>query len=717
MSQSGQGVGLQHYLQILRRRLLIIVTVTGLVLAVSLGISLRQETIYGASSEVLVNRENLATTLTRTQVPYIDAQTAERLMETQVQLARVPALAARVIAANDLPDTPQDFLKRSSVSVTPKTDILIFTVRRSSPSLARRLATSYGNEFTKYSAERESAHLETVASGLRSQLDQMSTPDARRTPLYNDLQERLRQIQTMQALQSPTAEVVRQAGVARKLQPRPLTAGAGGLVLGLLLGTALAFLRDSLDTRARSSDEVAERLGVPLLGRLPQPPERLGAERRLILIEDPEADDAEPFHFLRSTLAFANLSVEAQVIMVTSSVQEEGKSTTVANLAVALATAGSRVVVVDADSRRPTIDRFFRIPKSPGLTDVALTGTEPAEALVKVVAPQSHTRRLTNPEGSTVTATHAALEVLPSGRPGHRVDVDGVAEILNGLRRHADIILVDAPPMLQVGDATALSARVDALLIIARLNVVRRPMLDELRRILDSTPTPTLGFVLTGAAEEAGYGGYYRRAYGASAGGAQHAAPASAPATDGGGGRTKVMTSMGPTAAAASRRLYQEQSVATAVAGDTGPPPRPQSTDESSALTGHGRRGSSRAPSDQPGEAMVTPAPGQAVVGTGGKPAGSDGDLSGTGPDKAASGPILASPLQPLIPSNALAELQELLSVVHEVGLALGEHDASFHLGTVRLTSLVVLGLESGAVPLEGEDDNSYAPSEAAVGE
>ena len=69
-------MGLQHYLQILRRRLLIIVTVTGLVLAVSLGISLRQETIYGASSEVLVNRENLATTLTRTQVPYIDAQTA-----------------------------------------------------------------------------------------------------------------------------------------------------------------------------------------------------------------------------------------------------------------------------------------------------------------------------------------------------------------------------------------------------------------------------------------------------------------------------------------------------------------------------------------------------------------------------------------------------------------------------------------------------------------
>ncbi|MDQ3679029.1 MAG: AAA family ATPase [Actinomycetota bacterium] len=663
-SQPGEGVGLQHYLQVVRRRFPIIVTVTALVLAVSLGMSLRQETIYGASSEVIVNRDNLASTLTRSQVPYIDAQTAERLMETQVQLARVPALASRVIAANRLSDTPQRFLEMSSVTVAPKTDILIFTARRPSPALARQLATSYANEFTKYSAERDRAQLEVVASGVRDQLAQMNTPEARRTPLYNELEGRLGQLQTILALQSPTAEVVRDAEIARKLQPRPLTAGVGGVLLGLLLGTALAFLRDSLDTRVRSSDEVAELLGQPLLGRLPEPPERLGKERKLILIEDPEAEDAEPFHFLRSTIAFANLSVEAQVIMVTSALEGEGKSTTVANLAVALAAAGSRVVVVDADTRRPTLDRFFRIPRSPGVNDIALTGTAPAQALVKVLAPQPQTRRVTTTEGSTVAATHASLEVLPAGRSGHGVDVDTLAEMLHALRGGADIILVDAPPMLQVGDAAALSARVDALLIVARLNVVRRPMLEELRRILESTPTPTLGFVLTGAAEEGGYGGYYRHKYG--------------PSTD--------------------RAEETEESVAPSPTRAESPLPSPTTTLAPTPPAGPGRDYDASGTGSGSGESGL-PQADQA-------------------PPLVRAGPVLVPPVDLLVPSRALVGLQRLLSLIQDIDRALNDHVASHRVGTVKLLNLVALGLEAGStVPPRQTADGDFVRSEAVVGD
>jgi Mrp family chromosome partitioning ATPase len=210
--------------------------------------------------------------------------------------------------------------------------------------------------------------------------------------------------------------------------------------------------------------------------------------------------------------------------MITSSVEQEGKSTTVANLAVALARAGQRVALVDLDLRRPFIDRFFDLRFRPGLTQVALGHATLDEALIPVAIPdpvdphanQANGNGKANGNGNGVISTAGVLNVMIAGpmppNPGEFVGSNALVEILDELRERFDTVLVDAPPSLQVGDAMAISARVDAMMVITRLNVVRRPMLTELARLLAHSPAQKLGFIVTDAHSEADYGygdGYY----------------------------------------------------------------------------------------------------------------------------------------------------------------------------------------------------------------
>jgi polysaccharide biosynthesis transport protein len=248
------------------------------------------------------------------------------------------------------------------------------------------------------------------------------------------------------------------------------------------------------------------------------PSKKLRAKHQLVMLDDPASPQAEMFRMLRTNLDFSTLGDDAKVLMVTSAAQEEGKSTTIANLAIAMARAGRRVVLVDLDLRRPFLGKFFNLD-GPGVTNVALghTSLDKALATVTLTDDEQQPARASKKNGNGQVATDAVkgiLRVLPSGPippdPGEFVGNAALTDILDQLRDRADIVLIDAPPMLRVGDAMTLSASVDGILIVTRMNVVRRPMLNELSRQLSTVPTRVLGFILTGAGtgedEDYGYG-------------------------------------------------------------------------------------------------------------------------------------------------------------------------------------------------------------------
>jgi Mrp family chromosome partitioning ATPase len=255
------------------------------------------------------------------------------------------------------------------------------------------------------------------------------------------------------------------------------------------------------------------------------------------MLDSPAGVQAEAFRMLRTNLEFATLGRDAQTIMVTSAVEQEGKSTTIANLAIALARAGQRVVLVDLDLRRPFLHRFFELD-GPGITQVALGHVPLEHALATVAitdaepgrrAPTANGNGNGNghrdvrvmsgesgaPRGNVVKGI---LEVLPSGPtppdPGEFVGAAALSEILAQLRVRTDFVLIDAPPVLHVGDAMALSPKVDGILVVTRMQVVRRHMLSELARQLAGSPAPVLGFVVTAAEEEESYGYGYGYGYG-----------------------------------------------------------------------------------------------------------------------------------------------------------------------------------------------------------
>lgn len=494
--RSHELASLRDYFMVVRRRKWIALQAVVLVPVVAVLLSVRQDAAYQATAEVLLNTQNLALSLTGTNDP-LSAGTPDRLAETQSRLARVPIIAERVLKRAKLTDrSPESFLASSSVSDRQNADLLNFAVNDADPAVAVRLATLYAQEYVRYRRELDNSSITRARRDLEQEIRLLEGRKERGTALYATLVEKHQQLRTIEALQTANSSVVREASSAAQIAPRTKRNIVLGIVLGLMLAAGLVFLWEALDTRVRSTDEIERLLGMPLVARIPAPNRSLQRSNTLVMSAAPRSPEAEAYRILRTNFDFFNLERNARVIMVTSSVGQEGKSTTIGNLALALARAGQRVVLVDLDLRRPILDRFFELGSSPGVTDVAL-GSARLDSVALGSSDDSELRR------------DGALHVLPAGTmladAGEFVGSPALGETLDALREQADVVLIDAPPMLLVGDALQLSARADAILVITRLGVVRRQMLGDLRRILDTSPAEKVGFVVTGAERELEY--------------------------------------------------------------------------------------------------------------------------------------------------------------------------------------------------------------------
>ena len=496
----------------LRRGWWIVLLTTVAIAGVAIYQASRQEALYSASAQVLLKYQSLASGLTGIQDLSTVYQDPQRVAQTQTQIAMSPDVANRVVEAAKTPGLDAGtFLGSASVTAATDSDILYFTVTYGDGETAAELATIHALEFIEHRRELDTEAIVAARKELRGRIDELEQTGFKGSALLARLVESEQQLRTMEALQTANASLLRPASGAAQIQPRTERAAVLGVILGLMLGIGLAFVRDALDTRVRSSAEVGDKLGTTLLARIPAPPKALRRGNRLVMVASPHGSQAEAFRMLRANLEFVNLDRGARSILVTSALEREGKSTTVANLAVALARAGHNVALVDLDLRRPAIAKFFGIPDShPGVTNIAVGSTTLDRALVEVGRMPRSGQRAAQGNGDGAAGSAGTLKVLTSGPlprdPGEVVNAKRLTSAIAELAQRFDFVLVDTPPLLSVGDAMTLSAHADAMITVARLNMLRRASLNELARALETCPTIKLGVVVTEAEAEPGYG-------------------------------------------------------------------------------------------------------------------------------------------------------------------------------------------------------------------
>ena len=321
---------------------------------------------------------------------------------------------------------------------------------------------------------------------------------------YQELLGQEQDLRTLEVVLVPPT-VISTADSAGQIAPTPKRNAILGALLGLMLGIGAAFALHAFDRRIRHADEVEHELQIPLLAKLPTP----GRNDAATILERAPDESTEAVARLRASFDFANTSLGAKTVMVTSAGPREGKSTTIANLAIALARTGRHVVLVDLDLRRPMLSRLFHLPDGPGITDFASRDTELVDALqpVGVTPLRARVASISSSDGG-----QGRLEVITSGRtrvePAAFVESRGLTDALHALRGYAEIVLIDAPPLLATGDTIALTGKVDAVLLVSRLGTLTRPTLQELARVLRRSPAPVLGLVATGAELDEGYSAY-----------------------------------------------------------------------------------------------------------------------------------------------------------------------------------------------------------------
>jgi capsular exopolysaccharide synthesis family protein len=501
-TEFGSDPTLRSYAQLVRKRKWWVIGLALVGLAVSLAISFTESKEYTASAQVLVQSSSQASALGSTQQPVTttDVQTMLQLVTStpvtkavQRKLGGAPTVSAAEVA---------------------QTNVISITAVAATPGTSATVANAYARAFVNYqqtvamnNLTQDEAQLRGQIKAITKQIKQLRATHgtaSEQSALVNQeavLSEQLTQMQVNSAEETSGLVLVTPAQTpAAPSSPKPTEDGALGLVAGLILGLAAAFIRDSLDDAVTTKETAEEFGGATVLAAVPMVGSWKKRDKPLVVsLARPMSPAAEAYRSLRTSLQFARQERDLHTILVTSPAAAEGKTSTLSNLGAMFAQAGQRVVLVSCDLRKPRLGQFFGIDEKAGLT-TAILGEQPVEELVQAVPGDDNLWLLGSGE-------------LPPN-PAELLNGRRIQEVFAALRELFDLVLIDSPPVLPVTDSVLLAKDADATLLIVAAGQTSRGDLQRAAEKLAQVNARVVGMVLNETTRQGGYGYGYGYGYG-----------------------------------------------------------------------------------------------------------------------------------------------------------------------------------------------------------
>jgi capsular exopolysaccharide synthesis family protein len=475
---------------------------------VGYAISRAQTPVYQATTTVLVGES-----ITSSHVDRVDIQITDALIGTYVEVARRQPVMQGVVTTLNLNESWQNLSKRVTVTQIENTQLIEITVEGSSPEQARMIADEVVNQLILLSpssiegpdnqltssfnreqiaklqerivnGQQRLSEIETAINNSISEIE-LTALQAEKTTLEGLIIEWERNYTQLLTLTEPKRDptqlsVVEPAHTSnRMIRPRiQLNTILGGAV-GMVLALGLIFLLDFLDDTYKSLKDFSRSEEVNILGSIRKIKGKKLSDK-LIAHLQPHSPITESYRIIRSRIRFKRADHLAKSIMVTSSMPEEGKSVTAANLAVVFAQANFKTVIVDTDLRHPVLHKVFNVENEAGLGDMLNSREMKIEECIK-----------------NTSINH--LQILTSGEPlpdpSGQLGSERMEEIIRDLKEIAEIVIFDTPPVLVFADAIALSRRIDGIIVVIRAGKSTRSAVSQTLLDLQNANANLLGSI------------------------------------------------------------------------------------------------------------------------------------------------------------------------------------------------------------------------------
>lgn len=490
------GADLRAYLSVIRRRKWSLILVVLVTVGAAAFFSYRQTPMYRSSATVLVKPLNPNQALQGYNYNFSVSMQTEQALVTSPPVA---ALAAEEAAR--LGDTWGD-TGEVSADVPSETTFLEIAYTAPDPEQAQIWAQSYAVGYRTYRREQAIQLYDDVQSGLDIEIakiqgkiadleaDLEAALPAGEAEIEADiavLEARLTDLTRQSStFPYPVAETASQMIAPAALPSEPYAPNwirniAMALAAGLALGLAVVFIRERFDDRLAGRADLEEAVGAPVLAIVPKVADWKKKATKLVARDAPKTPAAEAYRTIRTNVGFMGRANDLRLIAIASPSMGEGKTTTSANLAVALASSGKRVIAVSCDLRKPRLHRFFDLSNERGVTNILIDGLSVPHVAQRV--PGLETLRVI----ASGPIPHTPAELLGS---------DEMEELLKDLRNYADYVLIDTAPVLVVSDALTIAPKTDGVIIVVDGTRTMRGAVTATREQLELVNANIVGAVI-----------------------------------------------------------------------------------------------------------------------------------------------------------------------------------------------------------------------------